>query len=240
MRQSRYPPLRAVAGAVRSRSAIGKTYQVAKRSSLAMLRMPGHFVGTANRRATVALVASLVFAPQIAAPEPSTAYLGSQNCGPSLSLSNCIANNYIHTVYPSALTTNIRNDLAWILENQYDTYTQLSTSMDADTNADVLAYDWDYGPSPFYYAAVFCPTSSTKYGTDPNVVCRPMQLRFNLYWTGRFDSQYERRQVACHELGHTVGLHHRNHLNSCMNEPPYTDILELIDIQEINDKYYPY
>jgi len=191
-------------------------------------------------RFAAAFLGSLAVTISLARPPVTTAILASEQCGPDPYVSICIANNYVHTVYSGAnLRSDIKADMYWVLDYTYDDDTELLALPDSDTNTDVKAYSTNYGQTG-YYAATYCPTSSSKYGTNPNVVCRPQVIRFNLYYSSRYDTQWERRAFACHEIGHTVGLHHENNLDSCLEAVPYVDTLSQIDVYEINQKYYPY
>lgn len=185
-------------------------------------------------------VLALVTTLAVANPPETEAVLGSSQCGPDLYVSLCIADNYVHTVHSVSVRSDIEADMFWILNQRYNVLTELLAVRDYDMNADVRAFSLDYGAGSAYHAAIYCPTFATKYGSNPNVVCRPQQIRFNLHFPAKYDSQGERRAIACHELGHSVGLHHRNHLDSCMEAVPYVDTLIALDIFEINQKYYPY
>lgn len=41
-------------------------------------------------------------------------------------------------------------------------------------------------------------------------------MRFNAYYNFLYDAPKERNRIACHEVGHTVGLRHGVETSSCM------------------------
>jgi hypothetical protein len=91
-----------------------------------------------------------------------------------------------------------------------------------DSLPDVWVHDWNYGALAGIVAWAVCPTDNTgQGGTDPNRWCRGQDTNFNVYYwasdNGYYDTAAQRQNVACHELGHTVGLRHRTDTrNSCM------------------------
>lgn len=129
---------------------------------------------------------------------------------------------------------------------RYDDYTVLRVYRDqSDPYPDVELHDWDYGETP-WIAATKCPSTNTGVGgAHPNRWCRGQQIIFNsrYYWryTGYYDTAFQRRAVACHEMGHTVGLRHRAPAPySCMYtyaNQGTSSILDQHDIDHINARY---
>lgn len=72
----------------------------------------------------------------------------------------------------------------------------------------VLVFDGNYGSQWLAWTA--CSTIAVYKGTAANHTraCKPQYLRYDLSHTTAYDTQTERRKIACHEIGHTYGLRH--------------------------------
>lgn len=69
-----------------------------------------------------------------------------------------------------------------------------------------------------------CGSGATYGGTDPYVWCRPSLLKWNTYYeSGHFSTTTQKREIACHEVGHLAGLRHSSDsTGSCMYNPATT------------------
>ena len=143
---------------------------------------------------------------------------------------NCVslANNRYHAVRYLSLTESSPNGIPGIaaamtsiLANVYNPTDLNAYHDDADPLPDVLAQTYNYGALNGITAWVDCvPWNTGEGGTDPSRWCRGQYLTFNSYYywsySGVYDNDAQRRNVACHELGHTLGLRHRTTTASCM------------------------
>lgn len=132
-----------------------------------------------------------------------------------------VGDNLLHFV---AFDDGLRPDLATALrasmEEDYDAPTRLRLFEQDEVNrlTDVIAYSGDYGDNG---AAgwVFCPTDAPQgINRMGDRWCRHQELhlnhnaRYGLF----FDDEASRDHIACHEIGHTLGLRH-------WGNPPETD-----------------
>jgi hypothetical protein len=169
---------------------------------------------------------------------------GSHDCIaiPGSSYSSCISigNNYNHQWHFTNPRNDIYLDFLHIVNTQYDDRTELVVTGTTFSNADVQVFDADYGDFNVW-GWVWCPPTSWTSGSHPYKACRPQWLRFNLYYLTAFDTQLERRYMACHEFGHTLGLRHTSDTASCMKaNVALVTTLTTHDISHINAVYWPY
>lgn len=184
-----------------------------------------------------AIVFTLALVPVVASASNfgSTSTAGSPQSG--VSLSRVHYQGGTHYVYfnavenPQYVATVQRMGLA------YSSATDLNMAVTSDhAGADVIVYDHAYGLNGAV-AWVVCPGGATTWGNHPDRACHGQQLRYNLSYPAYYDTSLKREYLACHELGHTVGLRHSNH-QSCMNLSITWPSLSSHDItQHINPKY---
>ncbi len=77
-----------------------------------------------------------------------------------------------------------------------------------DRDVEVLAESY---PSINALAWTQCDSVATYGGSDASHTrwCRPQRLVYNTYFeAGYFPTDNAKRYIACHELGHTIGLRH--------------------------------
>jgi Matrixin len=160
-------------------------------------------------------------------PAPARA----SNFGSICDASGCVsvANNVQHAVRESGLLLNdipgLRAAVTDRVRTVYDPLDLVAYVTTTDPLPDVWAHDDNYGPSANDVVAwVDCDGTNTGTGgTHPNRWCRGQIMRFNSYYyhfsSRVYDDDAQRQNVACHELGHTVGLRHHETVpavGSCM------------------------
>jgi hypothetical protein len=164
-----------------------------------------------------------------------------------------VGNDRFHYVYidasvPAALAESVRHAIA-----EYDTTTDLVVIEQASLTpvTDVIVYAGDYGVNG---AAgwVNCPPAARQ-GTNRHGHrwCQGQELYFNLNarYGGYFGDVASRDYMACHEMGHTVGLRHWGNpprsewpaAPTCMqpDEPNGPTTLDIHDRDHLDAYYAP-
>lgn len=168
------------------------------------------------RRATIVMV---MVATLVMTPATASANFGSGACDyfvyNGYSTLNCtsLANNSYHSVKFNNLGNQIANlddNMEWVINNVYDPTDLVAYRDESDLYPDVVVADADFDDMGFI-AWVVCDSENTGTGgsrSGGTGWCRGQRLRYNSFYSGYYDTYQERRHVACHELGHTVGLTH--------------------------------
>lgn len=192
------------------------------------LTIPSTF-GRCVRTVLAGLALAAILIPIGARPAHATNIGSTQGCGYEYGSSNetynCVsmANNKWHAVREYTFGNQWPDLVAatqWALDNQYDPTDLVAYKTTTDNLPDVRLWDWWYGTGK-PQGWVDCPADNTGIGYkdsfDPETRwCRGQILRFNATWNDLYNyDTHAERYLACHELGHTVGLRHTS-LNSCM------------------------
>jgi hypothetical protein len=155
---------------------------------------------------------------------------GAQAFGPS---GCCLyADNANHTYYPWSLTAGTLSSLRFAMGFRLDS-TDMTTDefQSQDANTDVVAVDVAYGTdaSHSWWGLWTCDTLVSGSSTQ----CNKGTMRFNLSWGT------PTAVLACHEVGHSVGLDHSLETSSCMVQPtsPTADDFSTHDRSHINGYY---
>ncbi len=163
-----------------------------------------------------------------------------------------VANDLRHRVFFDAtLTEGLASSLRDTIAEDYDaTDLIVSVATELTDATDVIAYSQDYGDLGAA-AWVYCPTDAPQgVNSEGDRWCRGQELNFNLNarYSVFFEDDGSRDHVACHELGHTVGLRHWGNppvsvgpsAATCMNAdtPDGPPNLHQIDIDHINAYHY--
>lgn len=176
------------------------------------------------------------------------------NCDRPVTPPRCtsVGDDRMHRIaFDQSLSPGLTDAMRYAMSEVYDA-TRLTMIEHAEVTkrTDVIAFSGDFGDNGAA-AWVYCPKEAPQ-GT--NVVgdrwCRHQELYFNLNprYSIFFDDDASRRHVACHELGHTLGLRHWGNppesrgpaAQTCLhaNTPNGPTFLHDADIDHIND--YPY
>lgn len=180
------------------------------------------------------LTAIAVTAP--AAPAYATNFGSEGNRNSIVSVGNDdIFAVYISVTVDATFEVKIRNKMA----DTYDSLAHIAMFETTDINLnDVEIYQGTYNFG--YIALTDCPTSSSLTGAHPNATCFPARIRYNNVYDHEFDTDPERWALACHEIGHTVGLRHGpDHGATCMSGD--TDsALTAVERGHLNNHYDQY
>lgn len=125
----------------------------------------------------------------------------------------------------------------WAADNDY-TPTDLTYYKPISGTIDVRVADYSYGNNGVA-GWVVCPVGAQQSSAgDPLRWCIGQVLRYNGSYASNFTTTTMKRSLACHEMGHTVGLQHYASSTSCM---PKTingvTTLNAADIANINGWY---
>jgi len=107
---------------------------------------------------------------------------------------------------------------------------------------DIGVFDAAYGTTGNARAWTSCAPGATYGGSEAlhTRSCTPHDIRYNLSYGAFYDTDGEAFAIACHEVGHTVGLRHNqtDQGATCMLEPPgLVKVLDDHDVNHINANY---
>lgn len=162
--------------------------------------------------------------------------------------SECVAENYTHYVYYYSTLTQPYRDAVDATIPAYDA-TDMTVQAEAYSSTnDVRVSEGNWG-SNGAWAWTACATTLNGAGSRPadghshgHNWCKPQLLRWNLYYAANYSTADQRKAIACHELGHTMGLQHTSDTASCMKDPPTTTPLATSPTQHDKDRlneHYP-
>jgi len=167
--------------------------------------------------------------------------------------SQCVAPNDSHYIFMgTSVETQTVNAFEWALTYYSSKNSDIVVARTSSPDiADVRVSDAEYGDNNLLGWGSCSTEQGTLYGgsaANHSRWCDPQIIRWNMtYYAPFLDVSTERRYLACHEFGHTIGLRHQtprlDHLSSCMinfsfSDPRYPNTLESHDVSHINS-FYP-
>lgn len=170
------------------------------------------------RATALALAATLASGALVSASGPATTNFGSSydHICDADRYSQCRADNRYHGVYVN-VAGSYGAQIRWSMEN-YTFYAPPITMFEIyppalDKDVEVLLTTRNDVPALAWTQCMGAPgTSGMQYGgSDATHTrwCRPQRLYYNTYYeAGYFPLDNPKRYIACHELGHTIGLRH--------------------------------
>ena len=125
-----------------------------------------------------------------------------------------LGNNSTHRVELYDLTNAHVNAMS-DMTAYYGFVTDLTTQITSPpTVPDVRVSDGAFGDVDLT-GWVNCPVGATESGSNPTRTCFTQTLTLNTSFSGILDAD-EKLSLACHELGHTLGMRHNPGHDTCM------------------------
>lgn len=136
---------------------------------------------------------------------------------------------YLTTTYANGVD-DAMEELDDVANGDFNTTTQSTTSC-PDSTYDACVMDYNYGANGYNGWNQCAGTTS---GSHPNQVCSVCYVRINTFYSP------PAKRIACHELGHAMGLRHTSSQSSCMKTTSSggtSSSLSFHDLGHILDEY---
>lgn len=171
------------------------------------------------------------------------------NFVPANSTTGCglnAADDGTHGYYYSSLEANTAAVVDWSRVNNYDPTVINTVNVAYTTATDVAVFDSDY-TGTYCGGAWYMETNPGQIGYVNCVrltgsACDQHEMRFDTDWMlGSEETTTQRRAIACHENGHTLGLAHiANQPTSCMTATPGNAVGLIQHDRDHLNNYAPY
>jgi hypothetical protein len=186
------------------------------------------------------LIVGALLLPAILVPSASADNFSGATGSTGCTLLN-MADTYVHTFFYSSVESNMITAIRannTDIENRSEVDTSELSSVSSTT--DVVVYDLNYTT---YCGFVWDDPLNNMFGlatcvsTNSARECEKHEVRFDTPDMNAFTSN-QRRSAACEEVGHSLGLKHRN--GSCMQDKDISlTTLSDHDIAHLNAAYFP-
>lgn len=192
----------------------------------------------------MAAVAVLALAPPAAASNWGADPNSDHWCTRNDPDSGCTADDANHFVYFEAdVPSAVRQAFTQSLAQDYTIPGELTSQVTSNrAQADVIV-KWKNVPGRVPWAYTTCAKNATYGGSGWNRWCKPqlvvLDSQDQAFADDCFASDNCRDWVACHELGHTLGLLHNRRTTSCLSKVkiPGVTHLDAHDIEHLVDCY---
>jgi hypothetical protein len=143
-----------------------------------------------------------------------------------------LTDGYYVVVVKRDLTSTYDTGVNSTILYDYTFASDLEANLFADSQClsgtdDVCVYDFDYGDNGLNGWNA-CDSSGGTQGSDPNKVCNTQWVRINEYYSP------PATRIACHEIGHALGLRHTSDSASCLKRTSDGGTSELITQHDAN------
>jgi Dual-action HEIGH metallo-peptidase len=135
-----------------------------------------------------------------------------------------VARRDLTTTYSTAIANSVSNDYN---PTDLTAATVTPTTCSAASGHDTCVYDSNYGDNGLNG---WNACAGTTNGSHPNQTCTVQWVRINQLYSPSANF------IACHELGHSVGLRHTTNASSCMLDGG-TSVLTSHDVAHVNAAY---
>jgi matrixin len=174
---------------------------------------------TRTYRRAILIVATSLAVVALAIPAWATNFTGGNGqTGCSNGSPVNAADGNPHAFYYLDVTSNVRSAVEWVRVNAVEP-TDVNTVVETSVNyrTDNVIYDAYYSTfCGFDWTQVIGLTTCVSLASNNR--CEKHEVRFDLNDMDGFTA-FQRQTIACHEIGHTLGLTHRTETDGCMTNP---------------------